>query len=199
MGNTLSVYSHLVIPFDCVITTDRGKRLEVLLLFMITMFRFRTGCLTSIIHGSIGINSTRLCAKTIPVSLFCVSDAGLKSEPHYVQTYINWWTTLLGCTSFLLLQLSHCGAVNFYCISYNYAAFVKQSSNHLCQSYGISGVYLKIVFWWCVCQYQRCKKLQMLQICLCYFFQLVLIFGPFWVIFGLFWVISGHFWAIFWC
>ena len=31
---------------------------------------------------------------------------------------------------------------------------------------------------------QRCKKLQMLQIYLCYFFQLVLIFGPFWVIFG---------------
>ena len=34
------------------------------------------------------------------------------------------------------------------------------------------------------------------------FFQLVLIFGPFWqfwVIFGLFWVILGHFWAIFWC
>ena len=39
------------------------------------------------------------------------------------------------------------------------------------------------------------------------FFQLVLIFGPFWVvfgpfwqfgvIFGLFWVILGHFWAIF--
>ena len=38
------------------------------------------------------------------------------------------------------------------------------------------------------------------------FFQLVLIFGPFWVIFGPFWVIFGpfwvilgHFWAIFWC
>ena len=52
------------------------------------------------------------------------------------------------------------------------------------------------------------------------FFQLVLIFGPFWVIFGpfwqfwvifgpiwailghfwgLFWVILGHFWAIYWC
>ena len=56
----------------------------------------------------------------------------------------------------------------------------------------------------------------MLQIYLCYFFQLVLIFGSFlghfgnfgsflgqfgqfWVIFGLFWVILGHFWAIFWC
>ena len=53
---------------------------------------------------------------------------------------------------------------------------------------------------------QRCKKLQMLQIYLCYFFQLVLIFGPFWVIFGPFWqfwvifgpiwAILGHFWAI---
>ena len=41
------------------------------------------------------------------------------------------------------------------------------------------------------------------------FFQLVLIFGPFWVIFGPFWqfwvifgpfrAILGHFWAIFWC
>ena len=28
------------------------------------------------------------------------------------------------------------------------------------------------------------------------FFQLVLIFGPFWVIFGLFWVIFGLFWVI---
>ena len=37
------------------------------------------------------------------------------------------------------------------------------------------------------------QKLQMLQIYLCYFFQLVLIFGPFWVIFGLFWVIFGPF------
>ena len=56
---------------------------------------------------------------------------------------------------------------------------------------------------------QRCKKLQILQIYLCYFFQLVLIFGPFWVIFGPFWqfwaifgpfwVIFGLFWAIFWC
>ena len=49
---------------------------------------------------------------------------------------------------------------------------------------------------------QRCKKLQMLQIYLCYFFQMVLIFGPFWqfwVISGLFWVILGHFWTIFWC
>ena len=64
---------------------------------------------------------------------------------------------------------------------------------------------------------QRCKKLQILQIYLCYFFlQLVLIFGPFWVIFGpfrqfwvifgpiwvilgLFWVLLGHFWAIFCC
>ena len=46
----------------------------------------------------------------------------------------------------------------------------------------------------------------MLQIYLCYFFQLVLIFGPFWVIFGPFWqfwvifgpiwAILGHFWAI---
>ena len=35
------------------------------------------------------------------------------------------------------------------------------------------------------------------KIYLCYFFQLVLIFGPFWVIFGLFWVILDHFWAIF--
>ena len=36
-----------------------------------------------------------------------------------------------------------------------------------------------------VLQYmQRCKKRQMRQIYLCYFFQLVLIFGPFWVIFG---------------
>ena len=46
---------------------------------------------------------------------------------------------------------------------------------------------------------QRCKKLQMLQIYLCYFFQLVLIFGPFWqfwVIFGLIWAILVHFWAI---
>ena len=53
---------------------------------------------------------------------------------------------------------------------------------------------------------QRSKKLQMLQIYLRYFYQLVLIFGPFWVIFGLFgqfwvifglfWVILGHFWAI---
>ena len=52
----------------------------------------------------------------------------------------------------------------------------------------------------------RCKKLQILQIYLCYFFQLVLIFGPFWVIFepfwqfwvifGPFWAILGHFWAI---
>ena len=51
---------------------------------------------------------------------------------------------------------------------------------------------------------QRCKKR---QIYLCYFFQLVLIFGPFWVIFGpfrqfwvifgLIWVILGHFGAIF--
>ena len=47
---------------------------------MITMFSFRTGCLTSIKHDSIGINSTRLCAKTAPASLFCISDAGLKSE-----------------------------------------------------------------------------------------------------------------------
>ena len=56
---------------------------------------------------------------------------------------------------------------------------------------------------------QRCKKLQILQIYLCYFFQLVLIFGPLWVIFGPFWqfwvifglfcVILGHVWAIFWC
>ena len=33
----------------------------------------------------------------------------------------------------------------------------------------------------------------------CYFFQLVLIFGPFWqfwVIFGPIWAILGHFWAI---
>ena len=45
-----------------------------------------------------------------------------------------------------------------------------------------------------------------MQIYLCYFFQLVLIFGPFWVIIGLFrqfwvifwpiWPILGHFWAI---
>ena len=28
------------------------------------------------------------------------------------------------------------------------------------------------------------------------FFQLVLIFGPFWVIFGPFWQFLGHFWAI---
>ena len=62
---------------------------------------------------------------------------------------------------------------------------------------------------------QRCKKR---QIYMC-FFQLVLIFGPFWVIFGPFWqfevifepiwAILGHFWAIlgnfrsflghFWC
>ena len=45
---------------------------------------------------------------------------------------------------------------------------------------------------WAICniiirQTQRCKKLQMLQIYLCYFFQLVLIFGPFCVIFGPFW------------
>ena len=43
------------------------------------------------------------------------------------------------------------------------------------------------------CQMQRCKKWQMRQIYLCYFFQLVLIFGPFWVIFGLIWAILGHF------
>ena len=45
---------------------------------------------------------------------------------------------------------------------------------------------------------QRCKKLQMLQIYLCYFFQLMLIFGPFWVIFGpfgQFWVIFGPIWS----
>ena len=57
--------------------------------------------------------------------------------------------------------------------------------------------------------FQRCKKQQMRQIYLCYFFQLVLIFGSFWVIFGPFWqfwvifgpiwAILGHFWAIFGC
>ena len=51
--------------------------------------------------------------------------------------------------------------------------------------------------------------LEILEIYLCYFFWLVLIFGPFWVIFGPFWqfwvifgpiwAILGHFWAIFWC
>ena len=46
---------------------------------------------------------------------------------------------------------------------------------------------------------QRCKDLQMQQIYLCYFFHLVLIFGPFWVIFGpfgQFWVIFGPIWAV---
>ena len=50
---------------------------------------------------------------------------------------------------------------------------------------------------------QRCKKLQMLQIYLCYFFQLVLIFGPFWVIFGLFGgnfrSFLGHFLVLIFC
>merc|ERR1712218_720570 len=58
------------------------------------------------------------------------------------------------------------------------------------------------------CDYleQRCKKRQMRQIYLCYFFQLVLTFEPFWVIFGPFrqfwvifgpiWALLGHFWAI---
>ena len=63
---------------------------------------------------------------------------------------------------------------------------------------------------------QRWKKLEILEIYLCYFFQLVLIFGPFWVILGPFWqfwvifgplwailgnfwAILGHFSAIFWC
>ena len=35
-----------------------------------------------------------------------------------------------------------------------------------------------------------------------FFFQMVLIFGPFWqfwVIFGLFWVILGHFWVLIFC
>ena len=39
----------------------------------------------------------------------------------------------------------------------------------------------------------------MQQIYLCYFFHLVLIFGPFWVIFGQFrqfWVMFGPIWAI---
>ena len=43
---------------------------------------------------------------------------------------------------------------------------------------------------------QRCKKRQMRQIYLCYFFQLVLISGPFWVIFLPFWQFCsffGHF------
>ena len=47
---------------------------------------------------------------------------------------------------------------------------------------------------------QRCKKRQMRQIYLCYFFQLALIFGQFWVIFRSFcqfWVIFGQFWVIF--
>ena len=47
--------------------------------------------------------------------------------------------------------------------------------------------------------FQRCKKQQMRQIYLCYFFRLVLIFGPFWVIFGpfwQFWVIFGPIWTI---
>ena len=58
----------------------------------------------------------------------------------------------------------------------------------------------------CNHSHQRCKKLQMLQIYLYYFFQLVLILDQFWVIFGpcwqiwvIFWpiwTILGHFWAI---
>jgi len=44
--------------------------------------------------------------------------------------------------------------------------------------------------------YQRGKKQQLLQIYLCYFFQPVLIFGPFWVIFGPSWATLDHFWAI---
>ena len=55
---------------------------------------------------------------------------------------------------------------------------------------------------------QSCKNVPNVPTSWCYFFQLVLIFGPFWiifgpfwqfwVIFGLFWVILGNFWAIFW-
>ena len=47
------------------------------------------------------------------------------------------------------------------------------------------------------------KRWQMLQIYLCYFFQLVLIFGPFWVIFGLFGgnfrSFLGHFLELIFC
>ena len=56
----------------------------------------------------------------------------------------------------------------------------------------IKGLIEEIMCWHL---FQRCKKLQMLQIYLFYFFQLVLLFGPFWVIFGPFLAILGHFWA----
>ena len=54
--------------------------------------------------------------------------------------------------------------------------------------------------------WQSCKNVPTVPTSWCYFFQLVLIFGPFWVIFGPFgqfgvifgpiWAILGHIWAI---